>query len=459
MRSTLAAILIAALALPAPAWETDVHYGLTKWLAVKAGFSLDEAEIIAEGAQDADEGSVLPAPGLVLVHMCLRHDVEASRLVQQHHFPSYAPIPEMPPARAVTAGDNAASRWTRMEMAVPPKGASHGVALFRFGSSLHPLEDSWSHAGVPDIAPACDKTLAWGHPKARGGALSHDADITYKHVEDTEETAHAVLDELVEFHKRIGDPGQSASWSALQPAVRQFAQAATKTDKLAWFKSDPAVPYSSYRKNCFLNGISIPDGPKYQCGPSLGAPSKAVLPQVPATRFNTLLSNSSPPLSEAALPQVASDAEKFVREFLYRWIVEQKVDAAVEQMDGRSLSVELGLPDTRNPMLLRNMLLVWLNPDHGIANETGHGTRTEFSSELRDRLEKNRMTFSDLSRAIRAPETDLLYLFTPVTRTEGVRAEYAATFQFLTAPRDVVSVGVAHYPSGWKVVSFTWVAF
>jgi hypothetical protein len=436
MRVLVATILVAVLALPAPAWETDLHYGLTKWLGVKAGFSLDDAEIIAAGAQDADEGSILPAPGLVFNHMCFfRHEAGPSRLVQQHHFPSYAPIPGMPPARSVTANDDAASRWTRMELTVAAKGSSRPVALFRFGNSLHPLEDSWSHGGEPDIALPCDKTLAWGHPKARGGVLSHDADISYKHVQDTEETAQAVFENLVELHKRLGGAAQSASWNTLQPAVHQFAQAATKSDKLLWFQSDPAVPYDSYRK-CFLNGISIPDGPKYHC------------PGVPPR-----------PPTNAIMPNVANDGEKFVREFLQQWIVEQKIDAATEQVDRELVAPGLALTDMRNPKLLRNMLLVWLNPDHGIANETGHGTRSDFSPELLDRLEKNRMTFPDLLSAIRVRGTDLPYQFSPVPRAEGVRAEYTATFQFLTAPRDAISIGVARRGSGWKVVSFDWVAF
>ncbi|PYX80094.1 MAG: hypothetical protein DMG70_25120, partial [Acidobacteria bacterium] len=183
--------------------------------AVKAGFSVDEEEIIASGAQDE--------PG-------------ASRLVQHNHFPSYAPVPDRHLARSGTPGDDSATRWTRMELATAAKGAPHAIALFRFGNSLHPLEDSWSHAGVPDIAITCDHSLAWGHPKKRGGVLSHDADITYKHIPDTEQTAQRVYEKiyLLEYHKLMGGGSQPASWASLQPAVYQFAEAATKSGKLAW---------------------------------------------------------------------------------------------------------------------------------------------------------------------------------------------------------------------------------
>ncbi len=46
-------------------WESDTHYGLTKWLAVKAGFSLDDAEIVAAGAESADESKVFEASFIV----------------------------------------------------------------------------------------------------------------------------------------------------------------------------------------------------------------------------------------------------------------------------------------------------------------------------------------------------------------------------------------------------------
>ena len=436
MRRMMVAVLVALLAVPAPAWETDLHYGLTKWLAVKAGFSLDEAEIIAAGTQSADDSPTLSAPSLVKGYMCfLHHDAIASRLVQQNHFPSYATIPEASAARAVHAGDDAATRWTQMELAVAAKGAPGSIVLYRFGSSLHPLEDSWSHAGEPDTEPLCDKQLTWGHPQSRGGWRSHDADITFKHVQDTEDTAHSVFDQLVQLHKRIGGPGQPTSWTAIQAAVHQFAIAATKTDKLAWFQSDSAVPYTSYKRRCFLDHISIPDGPKYTCP----AAAPANYPTMP-------------------LPPAASDAEKFTREFLQQWIVDQKIDLAAQQFDRESLGTEHRV-DLGNERLVRNMLLVWLNPDHGIANASMHGTSLDFAPELRERLETNRIKFADISNAIRVPGTDLPYMFTPIPKAEGVRAEYAATFQIITAPRDRLSIGVAHGATGWKIVSFDWVAF
>jgi hypothetical protein len=40
------------------AYEDDVHYGLTKWLATKGGFDEDEAETIALGDKNVDGGAL-----------------------------------------------------------------------------------------------------------------------------------------------------------------------------------------------------------------------------------------------------------------------------------------------------------------------------------------------------------------------------------------------------------------
>src|SRR5437588_6092745 len=215
--------------------------------AVKAGFSVDEEEIIASGAQDE--------PG-------------ASRLVQHNHFPSYAPVPDRHLARSGTPGDDSATRWTRMELATAAKGAPHAIALFRFGNSLHPLEDSWSHAGVPDIAITCDHSLAWGHPKKRGGVLSHDADITYKHIPDTEQTAQRVYEKiyLLEYHKLMGGGSQPASWASLQPAVYQFAEASDQIWQVGLVRvrssgSIPQLPqaHSRWAEISLSRALSAPD--------------------------------------------------------------------------------------------------------------------------------------------------------------------------------------------------------
>src|SRR5436190_23624915 len=40
------------------AFERDVHFGLTKWLALQAGFNVPQADAIATGDQRVDSGDI-----------------------------------------------------------------------------------------------------------------------------------------------------------------------------------------------------------------------------------------------------------------------------------------------------------------------------------------------------------------------------------------------------------------
>ena len=53
-------LLAGTLLLPATAaaFESDVHFGLTQWLALKAGFTQQEADALATGDQRVDSGDM-----------------------------------------------------------------------------------------------------------------------------------------------------------------------------------------------------------------------------------------------------------------------------------------------------------------------------------------------------------------------------------------------------------------
>src|SRR5262245_16622255 len=119
LRKLLLVLLLASISNSLLAWEMDLHYGLTKWLAFYAGFSLDDAEVVARGTQDPDEGKLYPAPSAVFAAACLwRRDEDRVRLVQTYHFPSYGPVPGSPSARSVEPGstDNAATTLVEKEI-------------------------------------------------------------------------------------------------------------------------------------------------------------------------------------------------------------------------------------------------------------------------------------------------------------------------------------------------------
>jgi hypothetical protein len=153
-----------------------------------------------------------------------------SRLIQTYHFPSYGTIPGLPSTRSVDAAhiDNAASDMVDTEIQTTLPNRPRAKTLETLGVALHPLQDSWSHQGEPDIPWACAKLFAFGHPSTRGGWLYHDADLTYLHERpDTVETAQRTYDKLVAFlarHPKMRDHA-TVEWTKLSPEVLKFAAA------------------------------------------------------------------------------------------------------------------------------------------------------------------------------------------------------------------------------------------
>jgi hypothetical protein len=177
-----AVFLVVACTLPpsASAWEDDVHFGLTKWLAFKIGYTEKAAQAIARSNVETDEG-LFDARTLVFWYACLSRDRKASRLTKDLHFPSGGDIPSPPEQRSVSPGDRWAKRVVNEEIERSISSESDRTdTLERFGQGVHALQDSWSHQGKPDIPvpPICSETLAYGHPAKRGGWLWHRADLT-----------------------------------------------------------------------------------------------------------------------------------------------------------------------------------------------------------------------------------------------------------------------------------------
>jgi hypothetical protein len=100
------------------AWEADVHYGLTRWLAIEAGFSEQDAGQIARGNLAIDTSPVTN-PLIVGTFGCLRDDQQASISLHDNHFPSEVYPGNLPrqakrgrPA-AEKIPDGAGTQWVR----------------------------------------------------------------------------------------------------------------------------------------------------------------------------------------------------------------------------------------------------------------------------------------------------------------------------------------------------------
>lgn len=229
------------------AWEADVHFGLTKWLALKAGFAPDEADRVAGGNIQVDD-SWVTGPIQSSLLSCPA-DPSGATTVHDNHFPSKVDVRKAPALRAVDAG----TVWrTGVPRPIPAPGN-----LDQLGQYLHALQDSWSHQLEPDVPPTCDPELAWSHAERRGGWSCHLADLTYRWPNDVEAMAQATYHLL-----QARSTGKPADWTTLVPDVRAFARRRSKWDKDEWFRAQwTGEPWFAARLDAleFLQGSSLPD--------------------------------------------------------------------------------------------------------------------------------------------------------------------------------------------------------
>jgi hypothetical protein len=133
------AFILAALAIYAPgasSYEDDVHYGLTKWLALAAGMRPEQAEVVALGNKFVD-GKALDAVKLTFFSACVGNDHVGSAQVQKHHFPGEKRPPQPPADREVMENSAAARYLAEAQIAKPTPGDNGRTSLSDFGEALH----------------------------------------------------------------------------------------------------------------------------------------------------------------------------------------------------------------------------------------------------------------------------------------------------------------------------------
>lgn len=241
----LALIQITAFAGEVRAWEDDVHYGLTKWLAIKAGFTPTAAEEIAKADQKIDRSWFTGPMHITIASACIGSDDRGSGIVHDNHFASQVP-PEAPPKARIVVPNKV---YLRGNFTVIPTPA--GLAnLKNLGADLHVFQDTWSHQGEPEIPYLCKPMLGWGHARERGGWSCHLADLTYwwagRDVLPMAEQTYNVL--------RQASGNQSAPpWTAIESDVVEFAGLRTKWDKDKWFAD------RGFADRSFIEFLSLPD--------------------------------------------------------------------------------------------------------------------------------------------------------------------------------------------------------
>jgi hypothetical protein len=463
-RSFVAALIIISVVMggeeSAVAWEGDVHYGLTYWLARRAGFSPEDAQLVAAGDLSADQGRYRSAPWAVALHIILGGDLEASKAVQEWHFPSYATLPARPDQRRVEPNSSAARHLALKEIDSVDLTVPRQLVLEEFGRSLHPLQDSWSHQGIPDIPFGIRPDLSWGHPKDRGGWRSHTADITCHH--DPGETlgvARATFKLMLKFRSthQMRSSSTPSEWEELVPRVEAFAQACSKQAKLQWFQSEAPEfgGWSPVLKRINLRG-HLDRAPMHL-----------------ATPFDIL-------------PPAPQDFREALTTFLTKWLVERDIPAALQFVSiadvANQLSASKGASagEEEASLWAQKFLTLWLIEDHGLVNELGHGIPAadgyvklpKSTRELSD--EFRLLRYEKLADAFEVPQgpsmedatpfsivevsPDLLSRNAPDLQLQGLTAPlYAVLFNFVEFPHDTLILLTERKSNSWRIIRMDWV--
>jgi hypothetical protein len=425
---------------PLFAYETDVHLGFTQWLAKQAGFSDDEAKDIASGDQGVDD-EWSTAPIWLGTQVIFADSERSSVTLSENHFPiDVKRIPGPPNSRAVVAATG--DRVDR-EMQIPYRSKPR-TALRDLGAALHAFQDSWSHAGIPDVPTRPVEfypEYAWSHPVEKGGWTSHDADITPLD-DKSKDAARTMACEtyrlLQEYYKTNFDGKKKVQdCSSIVADILTFVEAKTKDAKYKWFIAHGFSHKAASNSSDFL---SLP-------GPNPGRGDDQVNLAKPSTANDRFVKYS---------------AAEFVDNFLNAWIVEKDFSQAIDFFDVQEIAAELGVlgynqiisgdakGGSGGPSLYfepvrrwtESFLRLWLFEDHSLANRVHHGMDAERGGVLFEKfnLEGRQLQFSSLTEAIewKGSKPYQIILLDKDNNPFDTRKSYAVAFRFFHTPKDVI---------------------
>jgi hypothetical protein len=435
------------VAVDASGFEGDVHFGMTKWLALQAGFSQEQADIIARGDLRIASGDI-QFESLVFSYACPGRD-GLERDAQEYHYPADKSVPAQADARAVVANSAAARRAVEAMARVSPDKA--GFLLLKLGQALHVLQDSWANQGTPEVPDdrnnlfACDSSRAMAHPAARGGWASHKPDLTYLWSNDSLDMAQATYDAMLHFPAMNGVARNAKSWSELARDLDGFIHASTKSQKEDWFKAHGIAEVD------FLGGISLPDGKR-------------------AFRL-TWSGRSLPPMhsGESSQNDVDSSLPPFFSKFFTAWASSGNLDSVAKEF-GADPGSRRATPDARTAIStgqLAERLKLWRVRDHGVVADIVHKAQdlTQADIAAARRIEEQKGSMAEYASSAEAfltllPRTvhrSRIAPFTiiPETPSRDGNARALAAAKFLHAPYDTVGVVAEQIQGAWKVIGIT----
>jgi hypothetical protein len=225
-------MILLAVSGVAFAYESDVHFGLTKWLAIQTGFEPAAADIIGTGNQRVDSGD-MQFIELVLVYACAANDSLGERLAEitfhggpPQGRPNNAPFnPVVLPRRKAQCA--ALTPSTSRLCAAVMESAAYPAGFL--GASRHPSVPQ------PGQGLVCDPMRAWANPQSRGGWNSHKADLTMAWPSDVAAMAKATYDILVKYPMPVGSKQPAKAWDAV--AVEPMLPGVHQDGKGGWFRA------------------------------------------------------------------------------------------------------------------------------------------------------------------------------------------------------------------------------
>lgn len=425
-------IVLAAVG-EACAYEADAHYGLTKWLAAKAGFSSEQSELIARGNQRVDFGS-MEYMRLLFDYACLKPDLDVAEEARASHFPSDSPATAPVGSREVRAGSAAARKQAEVVLKTSPDRA--GEMLLRFGIALHAFQDSWAHEGVVGAPPAsldllgCSEMFWMASPVERGGPHSHRADVMRLEPARAVAMAKGTYELLLRYPAINGKLRVARNWSELEAPIALLLKAQTKTAMAHWFTAQ------GFADVAFLAGVSVADGDSKWSPPVLDR-SLPLLGDVPSSQYG-----------------VPEDLRQFFLTFFNRWLLSSNPSVALGGNVRNSARLNVAI-----------RLKLWRVRDHGAVAELLHKPGDLSPAEMRkaETLSANSSSYiqpKDLGEALLPlrgiesyvpPLVPYLIRILPTNTAGSIRSVAIAKFRH--APYDEVAVTAQRTGEGWSVVS------
>lgn len=421
------------------AWESDVHLGLTQWLALQAGFPYEQAREIASGTQSVDD-EWDTAPVWLGIKVIFANSKDSSKVLRDNHFPTVGEIPDDPKNREVEANSLMAQQAVLRELEIPYRTKPFR-ALRDLGRALHSFQDSWSHQGQPDVPLrpvwAISPEYAWSHPEQRGGWYSHDADLTANHIDDAFDVAEKTFVKLCDYHLKNFPQKHTrqCNETSLTRDVGEFFKASSKQAKLEWLTSHDIGREDAVAA---VNFTSLSDA-------------------------NIDVEHRSRRVTSQSKVDTAGVAvEKFIDAFLRKWIVEGDVTTAATFVSERGLDEQfalMGFPDRKfdasrqSRQWREGFLSLWLLDDHSKADQMHHGMDPKFGYELTRNSDEKRIEVASLHEAIEwkgGKRYEILQV--NAANNPFLNPASAVVFRFIHAPKDAIVLVVQKAGKQWEII-------